>query len=59
MVTNCWIGAQFIEYSFLATTRDKAVFPFFPDRFCNGFEQVLQRYNEITPNVSQTTLNWN
>jgi hypothetical protein len=33
------------------STVDKAVFPFFPDRPCNGFEEVLQRYNEITPSV--------
>jgi hypothetical protein len=34
-----------------ATTGDRAVFPFFPDRLCNGFNEVLQRYNEITPNI--------
>jgi len=34
------------------TTTDKKVFPFFPDRPCNGFEEVLQRYNEITPNIN-------
>ena len=35
----------------IATT-DKAVFPFFPDeRPCNGFQEVLNRYNEITPNI--------
>jgi len=33
------------------TTQDKSVFPFFPDRVCYGFQEVLQRYNEITPNV--------
>jgi len=33
------------------TTTDKAVFPFFPDRPCFGFEEVLTRYTEITPMV--------
>jgi len=33
------------------TTSDKAVFPFFPDKPCNGFEEVLTRYNEITPSI--------
>jgi hypothetical protein len=33
------------------TTQDKGVFPFFPDRPCNGFQEVLTRYIEITPNV--------
>jgi len=31
------------------TTQDKTVFPYFPDRSCNGFQEVLNRYNEITP----------
>jgi len=35
-----------------ATTSDKKVFPFFPDRPCNGFQEVLQRYTEISPNVN-------
>jgi len=34
-----------------ATTKDSNVFPFFPDRPCNGFREVLERYNEITPHV--------
>lgn len=34
-----------------ATTTDKGCFPFFPDRFCLGFQEVLSRYCEITPNV--------
>jgi len=34
------------------TTKDKKVFPFFEDgRPANGFEEVLSRYNEITPRV--------
>uniref|UniRef100_A0A6B2LFC1 VWFA domain-containing protein n=1 Tax=Arcella intermedia TaxID=1963864 RepID=A0A6B2LFC1_9EUKA len=34
------------------TTRDKAVFPFFPDnRSCQGLNEVLTRYSEITPRV--------
>eukprot|EP01126_Amoeba_proteus_P008629 TRINITY_DN1323_c0_g2_i8.p1 TRINITY_DN1323_c0_g2~~TRINITY_DN1323_c0_g2_i8.p1 ORF type:complete len:185 (-),score=27.05 TRINITY_DN1323_c0_g2_i8:213-767(-) len=31
------------------TTTDKHVFPFFPDRSCKGFDEVLQRYSEILP----------
>jgi len=35
-----------------STTTDKAVFPFFPDaRPCNGFQEVLTRYTEITPQI--------
>ncbi|CAI9111150.1 OLC1v1011294C4 [Oldenlandia corymbosa var. corymbosa] len=35
-----------------ASTHDQDVFSFFPeDRFCNGFEEVLSRYREITPHV--------
>jgi len=30
-------------------TTDKAVFPFFPDRACYGFQEVLQAYTDITP----------
>eukprot|EP00026_Physarum_polycephalum_P011262 Phypoly_transcript_11469.p1 GENE.Phypoly_transcript_11469~~Phypoly_transcript_11469.p1 ORF type:complete len:278 (+),score=55.59 Phypoly_transcript_11469:161-994(+) len=30
-------------------TTDKAVFPFFPDRVCYGFQEVLQAYTDITP----------
>jgi hypothetical protein len=33
------------------TTKDNAIFPFFPERPCNGFSEVLQRYLEITPHV--------
>eukprot|EP01105_Mastigella_eilhardi_P004096 TRINITY_DN153_c0_g1_i3.p1 TRINITY_DN153_c0_g1~~TRINITY_DN153_c0_g1_i3.p1 ORF type:complete len:189 (-),score=50.94 TRINITY_DN153_c0_g1_i3:465-992(-) len=37
------------------TTTDKAVFPFFPDeRPCNGFTEVLARYNEIVPHVNMS-----
>uniref|UniRef100_A0A5B6Z798 Putative E3 ubiquitin-protein ligase RGLG2-like isoform X1 n=1 Tax=Davidia involucrata TaxID=16924 RepID=A0A5B6Z798_DAVIN len=33
-----------------ASTHDQDVFSFFPDeRFCNGFEEVMSRYREITP----------
>jgi len=35
------------------TTQDKTVFSFStnPDGMCRGFQEVLQRYNEITPQV--------
>ncbi|KAK2948201.1 putative E3 ubiquitin-protein ligase RGLG5 [Blattamonas nauphoetae] len=32
-------------------TTNKSVFPFYPDRQCIGFEQVLARYKEITPQI--------
>mmetsp|Transcript_39024 Transcript_39024/g.76291 ORF Transcript_39024/g.76291 Transcript_39024/m.76291 type:complete len:281 (-) Transcript_39024:15-857(-) len=36
-----------------AFTTDKKVFPFFPDkRPCNGFAEVLSRYNEIAPGIT-------
>jgi E3 ubiquitin-protein ligase RGLG len=34
-----------------STTGDKRVFPFFPDRPCQTFREVLARYNEITPKL--------
>jgi len=34
------------------TTANTKVFPFFPDRQCYGFQEALNRYNEITPNIS-------
>eukprot|EP01124_Arcella_intermedia_P013682 TRINITY_DN2009_c0_g1_i1.p1 TRINITY_DN2009_c0_g1~~TRINITY_DN2009_c0_g1_i1.p1 ORF type:complete len:284 (+),score=42.44 TRINITY_DN2009_c0_g1_i1:75-926(+) len=35
------------------TTKDKTVFPFFPDgRPANGFQEVLNRYSEIAPMVA-------
>lgn len=35
-----------------ATTHDQDVFSFYPeDRFCNGFEEVLNRYREIVPRL--------
>ncbi|KAJ0037355.1 hypothetical protein Pint_22826 [Pistacia integerrima] len=35
-----------------ASTHDQDVFSFYPDeRFCNGFEEVLQRYREIVPSL--------
>jgi len=33
------------------STHDQTVFPFFPDKISFGFQQVLQRYNEVTPNI--------
>ncbi|KAF1320401.1 Copine-like protein, partial [Globisporangium splendens] len=35
-----------------ATTSDKGVFPFLPDgKPCRGFDEVLTRYDEITPQI--------
>lgn len=35
-----------------ATTHDQDVFSFYlEDRFCNGFEEVLNRYREIVPRL--------
>ncbi|KAK8490109.1 hypothetical protein V6N13_121292 [Hibiscus sabdariffa] len=35
-----------------ASTHDQEVFSFCPDeRFCNGFEEVLERYREIVPQL--------
>ncbi|KAK8643491.1 hypothetical protein V6N13_012786 [Hibiscus sabdariffa] len=35
-----------------ASTHDEDVFSFYPDeRFCNGFEEVLDRYREIVPHL--------
>ena len=37
------------------TTTDRSVFSFMPnDQPCDGFQQVLQRYNEITPSVKMS-----
>ena len=33
------------------STSDKSVFPFWPDRVAFGVNEVLQRYNEITPKI--------
>jgi E3 ubiquitin-protein ligase RGLG len=33
------------------TTTDRSVFPFFHDRPCRGFVEVLERYRELTPRV--------
>jgi len=32
-------------------TKGNKVFPFFPDRPCHTFQEVLDRYNEITPMI--------
>lgn len=37
-----------------STTTDRSVFPFFPDRPCRGFEDVLTRYSELTPRVQMS-----
>mmetsp|Transcript_32811 Transcript_32811/g.74999 ORF Transcript_32811/g.74999 Transcript_32811/m.74999 type:complete len:279 (-) Transcript_32811:492-1328(-) len=34
-----------------AYTQDRSCFPFFPDRPCHGFEEALQRYNQVTPGI--------
>jgi E3 ubiquitin-protein ligase RGLG len=33
------------------TTTDRSVFPFFADRACRGFQEVLARYADLTPRV--------
>jgi E3 ubiquitin-protein ligase RGLG len=33
------------------TTTDKRVFPFYPNRPCNGLNEILQRYGEIVPHI--------
>jgi len=33
------------------TTKGSRVFPFFPNRPCNGFAEVVSRYSEITPHI--------
>eukprot|EP01114_Cavostelium_apophysatum_P014376 TRINITY_DN3714_c0_g1_i1.p1 TRINITY_DN3714_c0_g1~~TRINITY_DN3714_c0_g1_i1.p1 ORF type:complete len:288 (+),score=39.88 TRINITY_DN3714_c0_g1_i1:33-896(+) len=33
------------------TTKAHSAFPFFPDRPCYGFQEALDRYTEITPNI--------
>lgn len=36
-----------------ATTGDKGVFPFLPEgKPCHGFDEVLKRYDEITPSIA-------
>ena len=35
-------------------TENKACFPFYPDRPCRGFEDVLSRYNAITPGIAMS-----
>jgi E3 ubiquitin-protein ligase RGLG len=32
-------------------TKAEKVFPFYPDRPCTGFDEVLTRYSEITPGI--------
>jgi len=32
-----------------SSTTDRAVFPFYTERTCQGFQEVLTRYNELTP----------
>jgi len=34
-----------------STTQEKSVFPFYPDKPCHTFNEVLSRYNEITPHI--------
>lgn len=49
---NLSIVRNFKLPSIAATTHDQKVFSFFPDnRLCNGFEEALQRYREIVPQL--------
>jgi len=35
-----------------STTKDRRVFPFFAERPCHTFQEVLSRYSQITPTIS-------
>ena len=35
-------------------TRDKYVFPLYPDRQSVGFEDILKRYDQITPQIQMS-----
>ncbi|KAK2948145.1 putative E3 ubiquitin-protein ligase RGLG4 [Blattamonas nauphoetae] len=35
-------------------TTDKSVFPFFPDKEPHGFQEVLERYKQITPGINMS-----
>lgn len=42
-----------------ASTHDQEVFCFYPDeRFCHGFEEVLERYRELVPQLKLAGI-WN
>ncbi|PKI68370.1 hypothetical protein CRG98_011278, partial [Punica granatum] len=51
--SNLIVGIDFTKSNeWTASTHDQDVFAFYPDdRFCNGFEEVLQRYREIVPQL--------
>ncbi|KHN07971.1 E3 ubiquitin-protein ligase RGLG2 [Glycine soja] len=51
--SNLIVGFDFTKSNeWTASTHDQEVFCFYPDeRFCHGFEEVLERYRELVPQL--------